>query len=137
VSPRSYIVVAALLTCAGLARVAATYSTFRATYDEPWHISIGMESLEWGVSTYDAQHLPVARAAVALGPFLAGLRSSGHLNMTSESSNAVFADGNMKTERSPRNRNPVRATRWLGRIFEAVLSVLRLLFPAGRRRLRL
>ena len=44
---------------------------------------------------------------------------------------AVFADGNMKTERSPRNRNPVRATRWLGRIFEAVLSVLRLLSRPG------
>jgi len=46
VSSRTYIAVAVLLTCVGLARIVATYSTFRATYDEPWHVAIGMERLQ-------------------------------------------------------------------------------------------
>jgi len=98
VSSRTYIAAAALLTCVGLARIAATYSTFRATYDEPWHVAIGMERLQWGTDTYDAQHLPLARVAVALGPYLAGVRSEVHRNVAAEgskidASDAVFLRG--------------------------------------------
>lgn len=57
-----------------IARVAATYRTFNSTSDEPAHIATGMEWLERGSYTYEVQHPPLARVAVALGPYVAGAR---------------------------------------------------------------
>src|SRR6185436_10800083 len=78
-------------------------STFRAVYDEPWHVAIGMERLQWGTDTYDAQHLPVPRVAVALGPYLAGVRSSDHHNIAAEGSYVLFEDGNAIIESGGRH----------------------------------
>lgn len=88
------IVIAALLACAGIARVVLTYTAFRPTYDEPWHTAIGMEWLQWGTYTYEAKHPPLARAAVALGPYLAGVRSMVHRDIAREGVNVIYEDGN-------------------------------------------
>jgi len=62
-----------------------------------------MERLQWGTETYDAQHLPVARVAVALGPYLADVRSSDHHNIAAEGSYVLFEDGNAIIESGGRH----------------------------------
>ena len=58
-------------------RIAATYTVFNHTADEPAHIASGMEWLDKHAYTYEPQHPPLARAAAALGPYLLGVRSQG------------------------------------------------------------
>jgi hypothetical protein len=86
-----------LLACVlvGLAvmRIVATYDVFSETYDEPAHIAVGMELLDRGTYTYEAQHPPLARVAAALGPFLAGTRSQGQPDMWNEG-RAILYSGN-------------------------------------------
>jgi hypothetical protein len=62
-------------------RIAATWTVFNHTYDEPAHISCGLEYLSKGVYHYEHQHPPLTRVMVALGPFLMGERTSGVANM--------------------------------------------------------
>jgi hypothetical protein len=84
---------AAALTALALGRVAATYGTFSATYDEPAHISAGMEWLQYGTYTYEPQHPPLARVAVALGPYLSGLRSKARREPGGDTA-FLFDEGN-------------------------------------------
>jgi 4-amino-4-deoxy-L-arabinose transferase-like glycosyltransferase len=58
-------------------RLLPTYTTFSGTYDEPFQIAAGMEWLDKGTYTYERLHPPLARVAVALGPFLSGARWPG------------------------------------------------------------
>jgi len=58
-------------------RIVSTYTVFNHTSDEPNHIACGMEWLDKGTYTYEAQHPPLARVAAALGPYLLGIRSQG------------------------------------------------------------
>jgi hypothetical protein len=53
-----------------LLRVAATYSVFSHTVDEPSHIAAGTQFLEDGRAEGDLTHSPLARIAVAIGPRL-------------------------------------------------------------------
>jgi hypothetical protein len=55
-------------------RIVATYHVFNHTSDEPAHLACGMEYLAKGVYTWEPQHPPLARVAIALGPYLMGLR---------------------------------------------------------------
>jgi hypothetical protein len=68
---------AVLLVIFAVIRIVATYRVFNQTYDEPAHIACGIEWLDQGQYRYEHQHPPLARVAVALGPYLAGIRSSG------------------------------------------------------------
>ena len=61
----------------GAARIISTYDVFGETYDEGVHIAAGMELLDRGRFTYEPKHPPLARVAVALGPWLSGVRSQG------------------------------------------------------------
>jgi hypothetical protein len=70
-------------------RIAATYTVFNHTFDEPAHISCGMEWLDKGHYTLEPQHPPLARVAVALGPYLLGLRSPAPSTLPS----AIFVEG--------------------------------------------
>ena len=63
-----------LLTILACARVASTYRVFNETVDEPDHVASGMELLQFGTYTYERLHPPLARLAVALGPYLNGNR---------------------------------------------------------------
>jgi len=67
--------VLAALIIATLLAVASTYSTFSHTYDEPAHLATGLELLDLGTYSYERGHPPLARLAIALGPYLDGLRS--------------------------------------------------------------
>jgi 4-amino-4-deoxy-L-arabinose transferase-like glycosyltransferase len=56
-------------------RIAATYTVFNQTFDEPLHIACGIEWLG-GIVCAD-ETPPLARVAEAIGPYLLGARSSG------------------------------------------------------------
>ena len=73
-------VLAVALIAIGSARIIATYTVFNHTVDEPGHIAAGMEWLEKGKYTWEAQHPPLARIAGAAGPYLIGLRGQGTPN---------------------------------------------------------
>jgi hypothetical protein len=75
---RSLAISLALVLIASI-RIAATYTVFSRTSDEPAHIACGMEWLDKGVYRWEPQHPPLARVAAALGPYLLGIRSQGTL----------------------------------------------------------
>jgi len=92
---RHSLVLVAALILLGTIRIAATYTVFSHTADEPAHIACGMEWLDKGVYTWEPQHPPLARVATALGPYLAGVRSQDtpHTNiyyMTAEGLAILF-----------------------------------------------
>lgn len=64
-----------LLILAACGLVASTYRYFGVTWDEPEHLAAGMQLLDRDVYIYDIQHPPVARLAMALGPYLVGARA--------------------------------------------------------------
>ncbi len=66
----SLILVASLLA-------ASTWRVFGHTWDEPEHLAAGLELLDRGKYEYDTEHPPIARALMALGPYLAGAHSFG------------------------------------------------------------
>ncbi|MGA3095251.1 MAG: phospholipid carrier-dependent glycosyltransferase [Bryobacteraceae bacterium] len=72
-------ILALALTMIATVRIVSTYRVFTHTFDEPAHIACGMEYLDKGVYKLEPQHPPLARLAAALGPYLAGIRSSGFL----------------------------------------------------------
>ncbi len=74
-------------------RIVSTYSVFNQTFDEPAHIGAGMEWLDRGTYRYDPQHSPMARVAVALGPYLDGLRSFGERHMFPEGNKILATRG--------------------------------------------
>src|SRR5712672_3288010 len=54
----------------GTLPIIGTYPVSSHTADEPAHIAAGMELLDRGSFTYEQQHPPLARLAVAVGPYL-------------------------------------------------------------------
>src|SRR5713226_9099583 len=72
-----YVATALLLICVGAARIVATYSVFTQTGDEGVHLACGMEWWDEGRYTRELQHPPLARIAVAFGPYLSGLHCKG------------------------------------------------------------
>ena len=74
---RSSAAILLLLTSVAIIRLLPTYTTFNQTYDEPFQIAAGMEWVDKGAYTYELVHPPLARVAVALGPYLSGRRWPG------------------------------------------------------------
>jgi hypothetical protein len=74
------LVLALAFILVGSVRIVATYTVFNHVVDEPGHIAAGMEWLEKGKYTWEAQHPPLARVVSALGPFLLGIRGQGTRN---------------------------------------------------------
>ena len=64
-----------LLTAIGVARIAATYRSIAQTSDETPNIACGMQYLDLGRYDYGAFHPPLARLAMAIGPYLYGARA--------------------------------------------------------------
>ena len=62
------------LTTMAVIAVSSTWSVLSATYDEPLHVTCGMEWLDPGTYDYWPEQPPLARVAVALGPYLKGRR---------------------------------------------------------------
>lgn len=71
--------VVALIAVAVL-RIVLAAAFFPQVYDEPVHIVCGLEWLGEGTYTIEEQHPPLARAAAAVGPYLAGLRAPAGTN---------------------------------------------------------
>jgi hypothetical protein len=67
----------ALIILGACGLVASTWHVFFATWDEPEHLAAGVELLDRGYYEYDTEHPPIARALLALGPYLAGAHSYG------------------------------------------------------------
>ena len=82
-----------LLAAIGTARIVATYHVFNQTTDEPAHIATGMEWLQYGTYSFEPLHPPLARVAVAIGPYLSGLRLQDHRNLWIEGNELLFARG--------------------------------------------
>src|SRR6266446_795215 len=77
----------------GTLPIAGTYSVFSHTTDEPAHIAAGMELLDRGAFTYEQQHPPLARLAVAVGPYLWGARSHGASYIIDEGLAILYTSG--------------------------------------------
>ena len=78
-------------------RIVSTYTVFNHTSDEPNHIACGMEWLDKGKYTYEAQHPPLARVAAALGPYPRCIRSQGsptpnNLTVPEEGTKILYRD---------------------------------------------
>ncbi|HYF08537.1 MAG TPA: glycosyltransferase family 39 protein [Acetobacteraceae bacterium] len=64
-----------LFIAIGALRIGVTWPVFTHTYDEPAHLATGIEWLDRGTYRHEPQHPPLARVALALGPWLDGLRA--------------------------------------------------------------
>ncbi len=74
-------------------RIVDTYPALSHTYDEPAHLAAGIELLDRGTYTYEVQHPPLARIAVALGPYLLGARSHGEDDIFGEGKAILYSSG--------------------------------------------
>lgn len=91
---RSWMAVAALLLALiAVARIVSTYHVFSQSTDEPDHVGPGMEWLQYGTYTFEPLHPPLARVAVSLGPYLAGLRIKDHRNLWTEANELFQLNG--------------------------------------------
>src|SRR5437016_3014252 len=87
----------------GTLPIIGTYPVFSHTTDEPAHIAAGMELLDRGAFTYEEQHPPLARLAVAVGPYLLGARSHGASYITDEGLAILYtSDDYLQTLRAAR-----------------------------------
>jgi hypothetical protein len=82
-------IIAILATILATFLITRSYSVFNQTTDESMHIATGMEWLSRGTYNYETLHPPVARIAVAILPYLAGVRSTGNPKKWDEA-NAVL-----------------------------------------------
>jgi hypothetical protein len=85
-------IVFCLLAGIGVARIVSTYKVFSQTTDEPAHLITGMEWLQRGTYTFEPLHPPLARIAIAIGPYLSGLRLTDRHGMWEEG-NTILLDG--------------------------------------------
>jgi 4-amino-4-deoxy-L-arabinose transferase-like glycosyltransferase len=69
-----FILIAILLSVVGVARVAATFTVFSNTIDEPFHLVAGIEWIERGTFSFQGEHPPLGRILAAAGPYLDGVR---------------------------------------------------------------
>jgi hypothetical protein len=72
--PQAALLITATLCAFGIVLIVAGYGRYAQAYDDPAHIACGMEWLDKGTYTLEPLHPPLARVAVALGPYLVGLR---------------------------------------------------------------
>ena len=67
-------IVLVVLSLLALVRIVAGYSSTSQAFDEPAHVAAGMEWLDRGTYVIDPLHPPLARVAIALPLYVAGLR---------------------------------------------------------------
>jgi len=81
-----------MLAGIGVARIVSTYKVFSQTTDEPAHLITGMEWLQRGTYKFEPLHPPLARVAIAVGPYVSGLRLTNQYGMWEEG-NRILLDG--------------------------------------------
>jgi len=85
---------ATLLVAAASLRIVSTYSHFCFTADEPGHFGCGLEYVASHVYRLETQHPPLARAAMALLPYLDGSRPAGNSKPDKEGMAVMYRRGN-------------------------------------------
>lgn len=83
-------IVLTLALMMALTAVSSTYRVFNQTVDEAWHIAAGLEWLGQGKYTFEYQHPPLARIAVAIWPYLAGMRVAPGFDMWKDSFDLLY-----------------------------------------------
>jgi hypothetical protein len=73
-----------------------SWTALSATIDEPFHIACGMEWLAKGTYTYELLHPPLARVAMALGPYGKGLRPFSLPDAMDEGNAILYSAGNYR-----------------------------------------
>jgi hypothetical protein len=86
-----------LLLLFGAIRIAATYTTFSETADEPMHLSAGLEVFSMHRYTLQLQNPPLPRLAIALPPYLAGARWEAAADPMAEAVAKFHAIGRYET----------------------------------------
>ena len=89
---RSAALIAAGFVLVGVMQIVRTYSVYSNTFDEPAHVAAGMEWLDAGAFTYEPFTPPLARIAVALGPFMSGVRATGSGSVWREGRSLLYAN---------------------------------------------
>jgi len=90
---RSAALIAAVFVLVGVMQIVRTYPVYSNTFDEPAHVAAGMEWLDAGEFTYEPFTPPLARIAVALGPFMSGVRATGSGSVWQEGRSLLYANG--------------------------------------------
>ena len=72
--PRLYAPALGLIIVFGCLRIVATYQHFWQTWDEPAHLASGLQWWENGRISHERLHPPLARIAMAAGPYFVGVR---------------------------------------------------------------
>jgi hypothetical protein len=91
--PVGWVIYVSVILALGTLPVLGTYPVLSHTTDEPAHIAAGMELLDRGAFTYEQQHPPLARLAVAVGPYLLGARSHGASYLIDEGLAILYTSG--------------------------------------------
>ena len=86
--------VALVFVAIASARIASTYSVFSFTIDEPGHFACGLQYLTKHVYRYLTEQPPLAGAAIALPPLLAGVRPLGEENYNLEGRDVILRSPN-------------------------------------------
>src|ERR1700730_5146428 len=87
------LLVAVLLIAIATIRIVATYPILSMTIDEPGHFACGLEYVAKHVYNYESQHPPLARAMIAVGPYLDGARPMGVKDRGDEAVAILFHSG--------------------------------------------
>jgi hypothetical protein len=77
IPPRLALPIALAFIVIALIRIVSTYHVFASTSDEPAHIACGLEYVANHTYHLETQHPPLARAFIALLPYLNGARPRG------------------------------------------------------------
>jgi hypothetical protein len=105
----------------------ATYGEFNHTYDEGVHLQAGLEWIERGTFTLEAKQPPLARVAIAIGPWLDGTLLS---KVPYEKESSLYVAGNDVLYRGDYHRTLTLAR--LG-ILPFLLACVALAWAWGRR----
>ena len=89
---RSSALIAVAFVLVGVMQIVRTYPVYSNTFDEPAHVAAGMEWLDAGEFTYEPFTPPFARIAVAIGPFLSGVRATGNPSVWWEGRSILYAN---------------------------------------------
>ena len=81
----------------GVVRIVGTYRVFNHITDEPSHVGGGLEWLSRGTYTFEQQHPPLARIAVALGPYFRGARFEDGLDYLGNGMLALYRGNYSRT----------------------------------------
>jgi 4-amino-4-deoxy-L-arabinose transferase-like glycosyltransferase len=85
------------LIALSMLRIAATWTVFSATVDEPMHVSAGLQLYTQHKYTYQPENPPVPRLVLAFAPWLAGMDFDPNRAMHEQLLRVFYSDGRYVT----------------------------------------